>query len=150
MLSSTIKSTLAATLLITGSAFAQDNEGPVKYENAVYFTMTIVDFKPGKAERAFEIISDHYMKASEVAGLPGPYQLHFKTGEWDAGFIWKLENGPADLEWYRSANDVKWMEALSKQEGGGKAAQKLMAEFNSLIARSKDTFGHWHQKPEEK
>lgn len=150
MLSSTVKTTLAAALFITGSAFAQDEGGPVKYENAVYFSMSNVDFKSGKAERAFEIIREHYMKASKAAGLPEPYALHFKTGEWDAAFIWKLENGPTDLEWYISPNDVKWMDALAKQEGGKEAAQKLMAEFSSLIARSSGTFGHWHKKPEKK
>jgi hypothetical protein len=150
MILSTIKSTIAAALVISGSAFAQDEGGPVKYENAEYFSMTNVDFKPGKAERAFEIIREHFMKASEAASLPEPYALHFKTGEWDAAFIWKLESGPADLEWYRSPNDIKWMEALAKQEGSKEAAGKLMEEWNSLIARSSGTFGHWHKKPEKK
>lgn len=151
MLSNTVKTTLAAALLITGSAFAQeDDSGPVKYENAAYFTMTYVDFKPGKAERAFEIIREHFMKAGKASGTPGPKTLHFKTGEWDAAFIWKLENGPADLEWYRSPNDVKWMEALTKQEGGKEAVGKLMKEWSSLIARGSTTFGHWHMKPEKK
>ena len=150
MLSSTIKSTLAAALLITGSAFAQDNEGPVKFENAVYFTMTYLDFKSGKSERAFEILRENFMKAGKASGTPGPKILHFKTGEWDAAFIWKLENGPADLEWYRSPNDVKWMEALTKQEGSKEAVGKLMKEWSSLIARGSTNFGHWHKVPEKK
>lgn len=151
MLPPTLKTTLAATLLISGSAFAQDDDsGPIKYENAVFFNMVNIDFKPGKSERAFTIIREHFMKAGKASGTPGPKTLHFKTGKWDAAFIWKLENGPVDLEWYRSANDVKWWAALAKQEGGDEAATKLMAEFNSLIARSSGTFGHWHFDPDKK
>ena len=143
-----ITTTLAATFLISGSTFAQDNEGPMKYENAEYFYMSYVDFKPGKSERAFTIIREHFEPAGKAAGTPGPKALHFKTGEWDAAFVWKLENGPADLEWYRSPNDVKWMEALTKQEGGEEAVGKLMKEWSSTIARSSTTFGHWHTPAE--
>ena len=150
MFSTTLKTTLAATFLISGAAFAQDDSGPVKYENAAYFSMTYVDFKPGKSERAFQIISDHFEKAGKASGTPGPKALHFKTGSWDAAFIWKLEGGPADLEWYRSPNDVKWMAALTEQEGGEEAVKKLMGEWSSLIARSSSTFGHWHIDPDKK
>ena len=150
MLPTTIKTTLAATLLIGGSAFAQDNDGPIKYENAAFFTMTYIDFKPGKSERAFTIIREHFMKAGKTAGVAGPKALHFKTGGWDAAFIWKLENGPADLEWYRDAGDVKWMKALEKQEGGKEAAGKLMKEYQSLVGRTNTTFGHWHFDPDKK
>lgn len=150
MLSRTLKTTLAATLFISGSAMAQDEDnGPVKYENATYFTMTYVDYKPGKSERAFTIIREHFAKAGKAAGLPGPYAMHFKTGSWDAAFIWKLENGPADLEWYRDAGDVKWMASMVKQEGSEEAAGKLMKEYQSTISHTSTTFGHWHEEEKE-
>ena len=76
-------------------------------------------YKSGKRERAFEIIADHFKPAGEKAGLPGPLgTLHFQTGESDALFVWEMKGGMADLEWYRSEDDIKWYASLVEQEGG--------------------------------
>ena len=60
-----------------------------------------------------------------------------------------LEGDMADLEWYRSADDIKWFEALAEQEGGVEAAEALLAEYSKTIADAETNVGHYHAVPEE-
>jgi hypothetical protein len=140
----------AVTLFAIPASAQDDEEGPMTQgDDAHYVSTTVVKFKPGKRERAFEIIADHFMPAGEKAGTPGPLgTIHFQTGEWDALFVWELEGGMADLEWYRSANNIKWYAALAEQEGGKEAAGELMAEYRSLIDEAETDVGHYHATKE--
>lgn len=137
----------AALTLLANPASAQDDEGgpQTQGEDARYVSATLVKYKPGKRERAFEIIADHFKPAGEKAGTPGPLGvIHFQTGEWDAIFVWNLKGGMADLEWYRSENDIKWFAALVEQEGGEEAAGELIAEYQGLIDHAETDVGHYH------
>lgn len=137
----------AALTLCAGTAVAQDDDGgPVTQgDDARYVSATVVKFKPGKRERAFEIIAEHFKPAGETAGTPGPLgTIHFQTGEWDAIFVWNLEGGMADLEWYRTEDDIKWFEALAEQEGGVEAAEALLDEYASSVDDSETNVGHYH------
>ena len=119
-------------------------------DDAHYISSTLVKFKSGKRERAFEIISEHFMPAGEKAGTPGPLGvIHYQTGQWDAQFVWDLAGGMADLEWYRSPNNIKWWAALAEQEGGEEAAGELMAEYRSLIDEAETDVGHYHADKED-
>ena len=111
----------SALAMFAVPASAQDDEGgpQTQGDDSRYVSVTYVNYKPGKRERAFEIIAEHFKPAGEKAGVPGPLgTIHFQTGKWDAMFVWKMEGGMADLEWYRSEEDIKWFEALAEQEGG--------------------------------
>lgn len=142
----------AALTMFANPASAQDDEeGPLTQgEDAHYVSATVVKYKPGKRERAFEIIADHFKPAGDTAGTPHPIgELHFQTGEWDAIYVWKLAGGMADLEWYRTENDIKWFAALAEQEGGEEAAGELIAEYQSLIDRAETDVGHYHAEMKE-
>ena len=141
----------AFTMFAVPASAQEDDGGPITQgDDARYVTSTVVKFKPGKRERAFEIIAEHFVPAGEAAGTPGPLgTIHFQTGEWDAIFVWNLEGGMADLEWYRSEDNIKWAAALAEQEGGEEAAGELMAEYRSLIAEAETNVGHYHAKSED-
>jgi DNA-directed RNA polymerase specialized sigma subunit len=47
---------------------------------------------------------------------------------------WKLKDGPADLEGSWSPDKDLWEKALAVQEGSEEAANRLLDEYNSLIA----------------
>jgi hypothetical protein len=135
-----------------GSSFAlaQDDEGPqTQGDDAVYISVTFVDYKPGMRADALEIIAEHFAPAGAAADVRGPLAIHFQTGEWDAAFHWRLEGGMADLEWYISENDVKWMAALAEQEGSKEAAEAIIAKYRSMIARSLTNVGHKHVPEDE-
>ena len=137
----------AALFLITGPASAQDDDGgPITQgEDAVYISVTHVKFKSGKRERAMEIIAEHFQPAGEAAGTAPPMlAIHYQTGEWDASFIWTLEGGMADLEWYRSEDDIAWFEALAEQAGGEDAAQAILEEWSGTIDEAHSEVGHYH------
>ena len=141
----------SALAMFAVPASAQDDEGgpQTQGDDARYVSVTYVNYKPGKRERAFEIIAEHFKPAGEKAGVPGPLgTIHFQTGKWDAMFVWKMEGGMADLEWYRSEEDIKWYEALAEQEGGEEAAGELIAEYQACIAHAETDVGHYHA-PEE-
>lgn len=138
---------IALTFFLGSSgAIAQEDEGgpQTQGDDAVYISVTFVDYKPGKRAEAFEIINEHFVPASEKAGVAGPIAVHFQTGEWDAAFHWRLEGGMADLEWYTSPDDVKWNKALAEQMGGEEEAAALWAHYLDLVARTSTAVGHRH------
>lgn len=142
----------AALAMFAIPASAQDDdEGPITQgDDARYVSATLVKFKTGKRERAFEIIADHFKPAGAKAGTAGPLgEIHYQTGEWDALFVWRLEGGMADLEWYRSEDNIKWYAALVEQEGGEEAAGELLAEYESLVDDAETDVGHYHDTGED-
>ena len=141
----------ALTMFAVPASAQDDEEGPqTQGDDARYISATLVNYKPGKRERAFEIIAEHFVPAGEKAGTPGPLGvIHYQTGEWDALFVWNLEGGMADLEWYRSENDIKWFAALAEQEGSEEAAGELLAEYRSLIDKAETDVGHYHADEED-
>ena len=138
---------LAAVLAFSAPAVAQDDDGgPITQgDDAKYLEVTYVKFKAGQRESAMEIITEHFVPASKKAGTPGPMlAIHFQTGKWDAAFIWNLQGGMADLEWYRSPNDIKWFEALSELSGGEEEAAAIWADYISKVAHAQTEVGHHH------
>lgn len=143
----------AAFTMFAVPASAQDDDdgGPMTQgDDARYIEAVLVKYRPGKRERAMEIIAEHFAPAGAKAGTPGPLgTIHFQTGEWDALFVWSLEGGMADLEWYRSEDDVKWWAALAEQEGGEEAAEALWDEYIGLVAEAQSDVGHYHATEED-
>ena len=142
---------VACAFLVGSSlALAQDDEGPqTQGDDAVYISVSFVEYKPGMRADALEIIAEHFAPAGKAAGTRAPVAIHFQTGEWDAAFHWRLEGGMADLEWYISPDSVKWMEALAEQEGGEEEATALLAKYRSMVARSRTEVGHRHIPEDE-
>ena len=114
-------------------------------EDAKYVTVSFIQFKPGRREEGMEIIADYFVPASEKAGTPGPVMVvHFQSGKWDVMSIWELQGGVADLQWYRSPNNIKWFEALAELNGGVEGAEEIMARWSKSVDESERQLGHYH------
>jgi len=138
---------LAAMCFLSVSAYAQDDdEGPITQgDDAKYLRITHVAFKQGQREAAMEIITEHFIPAGAKAGTPEPIMaIHYQTGKWDAAFIWEMAGGMADLEWYRSPDNVKWFAALAELSGGEDKAAELWASYISKVAKAETEVGHHH------
>ena len=136
-----------AMFLFAVPAIAQDDdEGPITQgDDAKYLTISYVKFKPGQREMAMQIITEHFVPAGEKAGTSPPMlAIHFQTGKWDAAFIWEMAGGMADLEWYRSPDNIKWMAALTELEGGEEQAAAIRQKYIGAIAESYSEVGHHH------
>jgi hypothetical protein len=137
----------AALFLFAVPAIAQDDdEGPLTQgDDARYLSITYVMFKPGQRETAMEIISEHFVPATEKAGTNPPMlAIHFQSGKWDAAFIWELQGGMADLEWYRSPDNIKWFNALAELEGGADQADEIWQKYLGTVAEAQTEVGHHH------
>ena len=137
----------AALFLFAVPAIAQDDdEGPLTQgDDARYLSITYVMFKPGQRETAMEIISEHFVPATAKAGTNPPMlAIHFQSGEWDAAFIWELKGGMADLEWYRSPDNIKWFAALAELEGGAEQAEEIWQKYLGTVAEAQTEVGHHH------
>lgn len=128
---------VSLSFLLTVMPFTIDAEEqkPKKFADVEYMSITYTDFKPGKVDRAMEIITDHYFPASKTAGTQVPYIIRLQSGEWDMATAWTLKEGYSSMEWEISAEGIKWMQAFNKKEGTEKS-KELRDEFNSLIQRS--------------
>jgi hypothetical protein len=113
---------------------AQQENKPMRYENVAWKTITYVKFVAGKRNKALGIIRDHFMKAGQTAGTPGPTMYEMRSGKWDLVLVWDMKEGVESLTWERSPDGVAWFKALSEQEGGADKAQALYDEYNSLVA----------------
>lgn len=127
---------LFVLVLVTASGlFAQEEIKPVKFENVSWQEVVLVDFKPGTIERAKEIIT-LYKAAGAAAQVPGPEMHWFMTGEYNMMLIWTMKNGPADMEWRRSPDGVKWWKEFINQQGSKEAAEALQKEYTSLVLKT--------------
>lgn len=131
------KLSLLLVVLFLGSSVvsAQEDAKPAKFENVTWHNVVMVNYKSGKNTRVKEIIKI-YQAAGAEAKTKGPEIHWFSTGEYDAMFIWTLEGGPSDLEWYRNSDDIKWRAAIVKQLGSEEAVNKLNEEYSSLVSSS--------------
>ncbi len=134
---------ISLSLILTISSFMINAEElkAKKLENVQFLSMSFTDFKPGKADRAMEIIRDHYFPASKEAGTPVPYIVRLQSGEWDMVTAWSLKNGYSSMEWELTEDGVKWMKAFVKREGEDKS-KEIREEFNSLVQRSNHVIGY--------
>jgi hypothetical protein len=139
---------LSALVLFLGMPASAQDQAPEPEtwgEDAKYVSITFVQFKQGKREEAMEIISEYFAPAGQKAGTPPPMlDVHFQTGVWDAMFIWNLKGGMADLEWYRSEDNIKWYSALVELNGGPEGAAKIMERWRQTIRESETQVGHYH------
>jgi hypothetical protein len=126
---------LASVLMLPMSIGAQEIPTASRITGVEWHTAGFTKFKEGQANAGKEIIYGHFIKADEVAGRR-PVPFDFVTGEWDHVVFFPLKDGPGDLTWATSPDDVKWWEALVEIEGGVEEAQALMTRFGELVARS--------------
>jgi hypothetical protein len=52
--------------------------------------------------------------------------------------------GGTDIEWQYSPDDVAWFAELHKLTGSKEASDKLLEEWNGLIANRKRSIAHRH------
>ncbi|MGQ7867817.1 hypothetical protein [Sunxiuqinia sp. sy24] len=122
-------------LFVASGLFAQNEIKPAKFENVSWHEVVLIDFKPGTIERAKEII-ELYKAAGAAAQVPGPETHWFMTGEYNMMLIWTMKGGPADMEWRRSPDGVKWWSEFIRQQGSKEAAKVLQKEYTSLIQKA--------------
>ena len=119
---------------------AQDDAQPTKWTGVEWYTITNVDFVNGKQDEALKIIREHFLPASDAAGTPKPQMILMNaTGEWDMTIVWKMQEGPAGMEWRRSPDNVKWWKAAVARAGSEEAAEQLGEEYGSYVQRSSST-----------
>ncbi len=124
------------------AAQAQD---AAQAEEVTWASVTMTRFHTGKRDRALEIIKDYFAKADRMSGVDsGVHGIHLDTGEWDVIYVFPMKGGPGDLAKRNSPEGEKWMAEMIKLAGSKEAAEKLMAEFDTLIAAQVTQIGHAH------
>ena len=126
----------AATLI--GSAAQQDEmpRTPKRFENVRWYEIVHIDFKPQYTEEAIQLVHDHFAKAGKAAGFEGVRLFEYATGgEWDLTMLFPMEGGPSDMEWEVSPDNLKWMDALARQEGSFEAAKELIDKYHTMVQR---------------
>lgn len=131
-----------AALCVPSVASAQEMKAE-RAEGTKWVMVEMVKFLPGKRARAAEIAEGPFTKASNDIG-GGVIDLHLNTGEWDFITVFPMAGGPADLTWQTSPVDIQFMNALAKHAGGMDAAKKLLAEWDTLVARTERHVAHRH------
>ena len=106
-----------------------------------WYRIELVNWKPGKGERAHEII-DMFKKVDAELGNKGVIDIHVSTGEWDSIVALPMIGGIASMGWANDPEEKKWNETFIRQVGDEKKAKALWEEFDSLIAERQRHIGH--------
>ncbi|MEM9170282.1 MAG: hypothetical protein AAGC56_11585 [Pseudomonadota bacterium] len=108
-----------------------------KKRKADYYSVTLVDFKSGREGDAREIIDKYFVAAAEKAGSSMPdMDVTLLTGKYDMMLVWKMKNGPADMEWEMTPDDASWFNAMADVAGGPGKANEIWEEYLSLVQSS--------------
>lgn len=114
---------------------------PPELAKVDWYRVEMIKWKPGKGERAQEII-EMFEKADQEAGMKGVIDIHLNTGEWDSLVAFPMTGGIAQMGWASNPEDKKWEAVFARQVGGEDKAKALYEEFDSLIAERQRHVGH--------
>jgi hypothetical protein len=132
---------LLGLCLLAAPAQAQDEEPePTRYEDVAWNQVVLVDFKAGREERAMEIIEDRFLPVAKKAGNQIPRTVEMQTGPWDLLLVWTLQDGPSEMTWEISPEEIETMKAAQEMFGQEKM-EKISDEYSSLIARETSFVG---------
>lgn len=106
-----------------------------------WYRIELVNWKPGKGERAHEII-EMFKKVDVELGYQGVVDFHVSTGEWDSIVAIPMRGGIAAMGWANNPDEKKWDEAFFRQAGGEKKGKALWEEYDSLILKRQRHIGH--------
>lgn len=106
-----VAATLAAFLrpLTAVSVMAQST--PPELAKVDWYRIELVKWKPGKAERAHEII-EMFKKTDAELGFKGVLDFHLSTGEWDSIVAMPMRGGIAQMGWASNPGDKYGMRPL--------------------------------------
>jgi len=120
----------------TLTVYSQELPQAQKLENQSWHQVVLVNFKPGTTNQAMNIIHNHFEKAGQKIGLPGPsLMMEMKSGDWDLMLVWNM-NDIAEMNWSVTPEDESWWKQLAKQEGGADKAMTLWEEYMGYIDNS--------------
>ena len=142
----TILAAGVAAACLPALAHAQPATADLKAEraqNLSYWYVDMVKFKPGKRQRAAELVEQFFRPIDKEMGGQS-IDIHMGTGEWDYITLFPMPGGPVDLTWLTSPDDVRFMTLLAKRAGSMEAAQKIVDEWDSLVLRQEDHIAHTH------
>lgn len=142
-----ILTTILALFAYGELATAQDLPTARQRGNADFIEVVHVKYKTGMSGTAGMYWFRYFNPASEKAGTPTPVILHMQTGDWDAMLFFNRGKSMARFDWPVHADDEKWWAALAELNGGPEAAQKIMADYNAMIARETQSISHRHLPP---
>ncbi len=136
---------LLPVALVPVAAQAQDGAQAQQAEEVTWARVVMTRFHVGKRERALEIIKNYFAKADANSGnKSGVHGIHLDTGQWDVIYVFPMKGGPGDMAKRGTPEDEKWMAEMIKLAGSKEAAEKIIAEFDSLVAMSVTEVGHAH------
>lgn len=137
--------TLALAVAIAPVA-AQAQSNTQAADEVTWARVVMTRFQSGKRDRALEIIKNYFAKADKASGVnSGTHGIHLDTGQWDIIYVFPMKGGPGDMAKQATPEDEKWMAEMVKLAGSKEAAEKIIAEFDTLIAMSVTEVGHAHK-----
>lgn len=132
---------IATTMTFAYQPIAAQEYQALKIDASSYHQVAYFKYKNGSKDRAAEL-AEIFKEADIAAGLDPVIDIWMLSGEWDHVAIFTLDEGPAELGYEVSKNNAKFRDALAKMVGGTDEAEKLLAEFESLIEKSDKDLGY--------
>lgn len=142
----TAVSAVALAFVVTPSGAQAQDAAAQAADEVTWARVSMTRFHPGKRDRAIEIIKNYFAKADAASGVnSGVHGIHLDTGQWDVIYVFPMKGGPGDMAKRGTPEDEKWMAEMVKLAGSKEAAEKIIAEFDTLIAMTVTEVGHAHK-----
>jgi hypothetical protein len=142
----TAVSAVALAFVVTPSGAQAQDAAAQAADEVTWARVSMTRFHPGKRDRAIEIIKNYFAKADAASGVnSGVHGIHLDTGQWDVIYVFPMKGGPGDMAKRGTPEDEKWMAEMVKLASSKEAAEKIIAEFDTLIAMTVTEVGHAHK-----
>lgn len=135
----TIGFAAASMAFLAVPATAQEAE-----EARTTYRIEYLKLKPGMEQRWIEMGEKYYGPATEAAGQKHPTIHWLMSGPWDIMMVFELPRGMAMLDSHNPPERTAWEAAFEKVAGSKEAAEKLVAEANTIETDSLVVYSHTH------
>jgi len=124
-----------ASVVLSSERFKQISDAK-NDDQAQWYVVTYVKFKPGAAQEARQIISGHFWPV-DSALTRNTLAFDFQLGEWDYAVYFPMNGGASQLVWMPGPMMASWVEKFYRREGGKDNGDAICKRYNELVERCK-------------
>jgi len=124
-----------AAVVLSSQKFKQSSEAN-NDDQAQWYVVTYVKFKPGAAHEARQIISGHFWPV-DPALTRNTLSFDFQVGEWDHAVYFPMNGGASQLVWMPGPMMPSWVEKFYRREGGKDNGDAICKRYSELVERCK-------------
>ena len=130
-----VNPTTPDSVVLSSHRFKQSSEANSD-DQAQWYVVAYVKFKPGAAHEARQIISEHFSPVDRALNRTA-LSFDFHVGEWDRVVYFQMNDVASQLAWMPGPMMASWLEHFYRRAGGKDNGDGICKRYNELVERCK-------------